>query len=156
MNFYEKACQICQFLQGKMMEEFSDEENENFIADSTCNNIQSPSFYRFVNQSHDPVEAVEDGDGSKLDRHDLQPGIFHTIKRKQVEFDDFDNNQEHANRFKKSLCLFEEMNLQNSFFEVILYGLLFRLSPDNKVCKDNAEKVLGENFFKEFSEKRTP
>ena len=28
---------------------FSDQENENFIDDKYCNNIQSPSFYRFLN-----------------------------------------------------------------------------------------------------------
>ena len=92
---------------------FSDQENENFIDDSNCNNIQSPSFYRFVNQSLDPVEAVEDDDGSRLDRHDLEPEMFHTIKKEQVEFDDFDDNQECANRFKKSLCSLEEINLQD-------------------------------------------
>ena len=31
--------------------------------------------------------------------------------------------------------------------EAILYGLLFKLSPDNKVCKNNAKKVLGEKMF---------
>ena len=29
---------------------FSDKENESLIYDSNCNNIQYPSFYRFVNQ----------------------------------------------------------------------------------------------------------
>ena len=120
---------------------FSDQKNENFIDDSNCNNIQSLSFYRFFNQSRDPAKAVEDDDGSRLDRRDLQPEMFHTIKREQVEFDDFDDNQECANRFKKSLFSFEESNLQDSFFEAILHVLLFRLSPDN-VCKDNPKKVL--------------
>ena len=114
---------------------YSDQENENFIDDSKCYNIQSPSFYRFVNQLCDPVEAVENNDGSRLDRHDLQPEMFHTIKREQVQFDDFDDNQECANRFKKNLCSFEESTLQDSFFEAILYGFLFKLSPDNnKIC----------------------
>ena len=54
---------------------FSDQENENFIDDSNCNNIQSPSFYRF-----------------RLGRRDLKPEMFHTVKRGPVEFDDFDYN----------------------------------------------------------------
>ena len=121
---------------------FSDQENENFIDDSNCNNIQSPSFYRFVNQSRDPVEAVEDDDGSRLGRHDLKPDMFHAIKREQVEFDDFDDIQECANRFKKSLCSFEESNLQDSFFEAILYGLLFKLSPDIR-----SVRIMQKMFF---------
>lgn len=42
---------------------FSDNKN-NFIDDSNevCN--QPPSFYRFVNQTRDPVEIVNDDDGS--------------------------------------------------------------------------------------------
>ena len=114
----------------------------------------SPSFYRFVNQSADPFEAVEDDDGSKVDRCDLQPEMFLTKKRQQVEVDDFDDYQEYANRFTKSLCLFEESDLHDSFFEAILNGLIFKLSPDNKVYKDDSKKILGENFFKEFSEKK--
>ena len=90
---------------------FSDQENENFIDDSNCVNIQSPSFYKFVNQSRDPIEAVEDDDRSRLDRHDLKSDMFHAIKREQVEFDDFDNIQECANGFQESLCSFEESNL---------------------------------------------
>ena len=90
---------------------FSDQENENFIDDSNSINIQSPSFYKSINQSRDPIEAVEDDDGSRLDRHDLKPDMFHTIKREQVEFDDFDDIQECANRFQKSLCSFVESNL---------------------------------------------
>ena len=81
--------------------------------------------------------------------------MFHTIKQEQVEFDDFDDNQECAYSFKKSLCSFEESNLQDSFFEAILYSLLFKLSPDNKVCKDNAKKAFGEKFLKNLVKKRT-
>lgn len=42
---------------------FSDNKN-NFIDDSNevCN--QPPIFYRFVNQTRDPVEIVNDDDGS--------------------------------------------------------------------------------------------
>ena len=55
---------------------FSDQENENFIDNSNCNNIQSPSFYRFVDQSRDPVEIVEDDDGSKAAGIDHLLGKF--------------------------------------------------------------------------------
>ena len=82
---------------------FSDQENETFIDDSNCNKIQSPSFYRFINESHDSVEAIEGGDGYRVGRHNCNLKLFHITKKEQVEFDDFDDNQECANRFKKSL-----------------------------------------------------
>ena len=55
---------------------FSDQENETFIDDSNCNKIQSPSFYRFINESHDPVEAIEGDDGYRLGRHDCNLKCF--------------------------------------------------------------------------------
>ena len=46
---------------------FSDNEN-NFIDDSNEECNKPPSFYRFVNQTRDPVEAVNNDDSSQLDR----------------------------------------------------------------------------------------
>ena len=105
---------------------FSDKENESLIYDSNCNNIQYPSFYRFVNQWCDPVEAVEDDDESRLDRYEIFDTIkmFHNIEREQVEFYDFDDNQEWTNRFKKIFCSFEESNFQDSFFKPF-YNVFF-------------------------------
>ena len=58
---------------------FSDHEDENFIDDSNQNDNQPPSFYRFVNQTRDPVETVNDDDGSKLDKRDLHPEMFYCV-----------------------------------------------------------------------------
>ena len=38
------------------------------------------------------------------------------MRREQVEFNDFDGNQEGASRFLKNICSFEESNLQHLFF----------------------------------------
>ena len=97
---------------------FSDQENESFIDDSNCNNIQSLSFYRFANQSRNPVEAAEDDDGFRLDRRDLQPEIFHTIKKEQAEFDDFDDNQECVNRFKKAFVHLRKVTYRIHFLKL--------------------------------------
>ena len=44
--------------------------------------------------------------------------MFHNIKREQVEFNYFDDNQEWTNRFNKILCSFEKINLLESFFKL--------------------------------------
>ena len=132
---------------------FSDNEGENFIDDSNQEGNQSPSFCRFMNQTRDPAEAVNDDDVSHLDRRDLQPDMFYCINRKHVEFDEFDNYQNCAEKFIKSLCSFQDY-LKDSFFNAILYGLLFHRTEDNKVCKDKAEEILGKQFFDKFKEKK--
>ena len=50
--------------------------------------------------------------------------------------------------------MFFQDDLEDSFFNAILFGLLFHLSEDNKVCKDKTEEILGKEFFETFKEKK--
>ena len=72
-------------------------QKDNFIDDSVDD--QSPSFYRFVNQTRDPIEALDDDGRSHLDRWDLQPEMFLTMNRENVEFDDFRDAYKCAQKF---------------------------------------------------------
>ena len=47
--------------------------------------IKSPRFYRFVNQTRDPIEALHDNDGSHFHRQDLHPEIFFVMSRENVD-----------------------------------------------------------------------
>ena len=126
---------------------FSDNEN-NFIDDSNEECSQPPSFYRFVNQTSDPVEAVNDDDGSQFDRRYLQTEMFFSIDTEHVEFEEFDDAKKCAEKFLKSL-LSQDGDIKNSFFDAILYSFLFKLSEDNKVLKES-----GEEFFDKFSKEK--
>ena len=82
----------------------SDEElvfSENLNDDSIQKEEEddSPRFYRFVNQTRDVSEALNDDDKSKLDVCDLQSEMFYDIKREFVEFDEFDGYQKRSNKF---------------------------------------------------------
>ena len=49
-------------------------ENDNFIDDKSLEGDSTqPSFYRFVNQTRDPREALKCNDQSHVDHRDLQP-----------------------------------------------------------------------------------
>ena len=85
---------------------FSDNQN-NFIDDSNEECNQPRSFYRFVNQAHVSVEAVNDSNGSQRDRRDLQPEMFFSIDKEHVEFDEFDDVKKCAEKFKKACFLFK-------------------------------------------------
>ena len=84
---------------------FSDNENDNdrpFINDNEQED-QPGSFYRFVNQTRDPAEAVNDDDVSHLDTCDLQPQMFIIDNRDEVESDEFKEVSKYSDLFKKGL-----------------------------------------------------
>ena len=106
-----------------------------------------------MNQTRDPAEAANDNDGSHIDRCELQSEMFYCINREHVEFDEFDDYQQCTEKFKKNLCSFQD-DLKNSFFNAILYVLLFHLMENNKVCKDKTEETLGKKKFHKFKKKK--
>ena len=55
--------------------------------------------------------------------------------------------------FFKSLLLLDD-NINDSFFNSVLYGLLFKLTKNNRVSKDNKEGALGKEFFGKLSESK--
>ena len=83
---------------------FSENLNDDrFIDDNIQEKSDSPSFYKFVNQTRDPAEDLNDNDKSKLDVRDLQPEMFYHIKREFVEYDEFGGYQKCANKFLKKV-----------------------------------------------------
>ena len=61
--------------------------------------------------------------------------------------------QKQAEKFLKSLCSFEA-DSKDSFYNAILYGLIFKLSPNKeKIGRNIVEQILGKNFFNDFQKK---
>ena len=55
--------------------------------------------------------------------------------------------------FLKSLCSFES-DSKDSFYNAILYGLIFKLSPNKeKIGRNIVEQILGKKFFNDFQKK---
>ena len=69
------------------------EEDKNFVNDSRQKPDTSLSFDRFLNQSPEIHNALNDrsNDNCKLDTHNLQPEMYWEIDRSFVEFDKFDS-----------------------------------------------------------------
>lgn len=72
-------------------------KNDNFIDDSVQEGSESPSFYRFVNQTRDLDEALNDND-----QRDLQPEMSLAESRENVTFDEFDDASNLSDKFKKN------------------------------------------------------
>ena len=138
---------------------FSDDENkgsgkvdDNFIDDSELKESE-PSFYRnFVDQTKDPRIAIyEEGDDETfVDTRDLQTELCAVKNRDNVIFDEFSSYGKCVHKFKKSLSSFDDSKTENSFFDAVIYGLLFKLTERKIFIKDKVESVLGREFYKDF------
>lgn len=72
----------------------------------------------------------------------------------EVEFDEFDSWDKTATKFKKTICTFE-MNLPDSFYNAILYGLIFKLSKDEQgIDKSRMLQIVGKYFLKNYMIKK--
>ena len=111
------------------------------------------SFYwKFVNQTKDPRLAIyEEGDDETfVDTKDLQPELYAVENRDVVIFDEFTGYEKYVTKFQKSLSSFEDSGTENSFFDAVIYGLLFKLPEGKSLAKDKVESVLGTEFYKDF------
>ena len=94
-------------------------------------------------------------DNCKLDTQDLQPEMCWEIDRDCVQFDEFQGYEKATEKFTKSPCSFER-DSEDSFFDEILYGLVYKLlqNKEKKVNKNIIWQILGEEFFDNLEEKK--
>ena len=89
-------------------------------------------------------------DQSHFDHRDLQPEMYICEPRENVEFDNFEDSVKLSEKFKKSLCTFEDVDKEDSFFYTILFGLLTKLSNNGSFNEQPTAEILGEEFAKKL------
>ena len=67
-------------------------------------------------------------------------------------FDEFSGYETSVEKFKKSLSSFSDTNNENSFFDAVTYGLMFKLIEGKIISRDKVESVLEVEFYKDFCE----
>ena len=73
------------------------------------------------------------------------PELFNPENREEVEFDFSEKNQSRSSKFKNSLLQFE--NVDNPFFYLIIYGLLYNKLNGKNIKLENTEKFLGQIYL---------
>ena len=83
------------------------------------------------------------------------PELFDPENREEVEFDFSEKNQTKSSKFKNSLLQFEKVD--NPFFYLIIYGLLYNKLNGKNIKLENTEKFLVINLFTDLKkiEKKT-
>ena len=105
-----------------------------------------------MDQTKDTRIAIyEEGDDETfVDTRDLQTELYAVKNRDNVIFDEFSGYGKCVHKFKKSLSSFDDSKTENSFFDAVIYGLLFKLTERKIFIKDKVESVLGREFYKDF------
>ena len=138
--------------------ELSEEDEElNFIDDTAEEEQQDQSFYRevdnqplkFVNQTRNFNEVIQESHQEYFGEDDL-PELFDPENREEVEFDYSERNQSESSTFKNSLLHFE--NVDNPFFYLVIYGLLYNKLNGENIKLEDTEKFLGTNLFTDLNE----
>ena len=91
-------------------------------------------------------------DETFLDTRDLQPELYVIEERERVIFDEFSAYEKSVEKFKKSLSFFSDTNNENSFFDAVIYGLMFKLTEGKIVSRNKVKSVLEAEFYKDFCE----
>ena len=82
---------------------------------------------------------------------DTQPELYAPENRENVEFDKSDGFGKSVKKFKNTLQSFE--NIDNSFFDSIVYGVMFRITEGKAALEKNkANDVLGKDFYEDLVE----
>ena len=140
------------------------DQDEKFIDDSE-QPMKDVSFYRkfnpeiinhydtdtFTNKTWDPRVAVYEDDEMFFSTEDTQPELYAPENRENVEFDKSDGFGKSVKKFKNTLQSFE--NIDNSFFDSIVYGVMFRITEGKAALeKHKANDVLGKDFYEDLVE----
>ena len=128
-------------------------EDRAFIDDSSRSE-EDLSFYRdinnrehyprFINQTHNPVEVVNETKEEFYGEDDM-PEMYAPENKEDVDFDLFDTDQDIAMHFKNSLLCFP--NVENHFFYAVIYGIMHDKLKGQNVCLENAKGTIGNDFF---------
>ena len=141
---------------------FSDEENDinndqmgDFI-DDTDQQREGVSFYRwlkpekFPNQTRNPEDAVYEDDDPFFGIEDTQPELYNPMDGEFVTFNKFKGFESSFKKFKKTLKNFNDSD--NSFFDAIIYGIMFYKCEGKILEKGKVAEVLGSDFYNELLE----
>ena len=114
---------------------------------------------QFANLVRNAEEAIFDESDNEefLDSRNQQPGFYPIEDRENVVYDDFVGYEKLIAKFKKSLSIFD--GFEKSFFNAIIYGLLFKVSGEEKpiqapeFCSEKDSLGMDSSLFN-FFEKR--
>ena len=88
------------------------------------------NYIKFLNQTRNPRVAVYEVDEMFFGTKVTQPELLAPKNRENVEFDKFEGYEKSVKKFMDALQNFE--NSDNPFFDSIVYGLMCKITEENK------------------------
>ena len=134
---------------------------DNFIDDNDQQE-KDVSFYRqldpenfedypkFPNSTKNPKVAVYEDEEPSFGEENTQPKLHDPDDRNFVDLDEFDGFEKSVKKFKGTLKNFKDS--ENSFFDALIYSLMFCESEGEIIDKNKIEEVLGDDFYNDLLE----
>ena len=127
------------------------QEGVSFHRERSSQNLSD--YPKFHNQTRDPIERIFSNTESYFGE-DAEPERFVPENRETVDFDKFNDFEKYAEKFKKILLKFEDVD-NHLFFSVIYDLMLYMRENDGqqtKLDKRDTQKVLGNELHFDLQE----
>ena len=127
------------------------QEGVSFHRERSSQNLSD--YPKFHNQTRDPIERIFSNTESYFGE-DAEPERFVPENRETVDFDKFNDFEKYAEKFKKILLKFEDVD-KHLFFSVIYDLMLYMRENDGqqtKLDKRDTQKVLGDELHFDLQE----
>ena len=139
----------------------TNDEMENFIDDNgqlregvsfyrKCDPDKLNYYHKFPNQTIDPRIATYENDELYFGEEYQQSELYEPKNRDSVEFDKFSGFEKSIKKFKKTSKNFE--NSDNTFFDSIVYGVMYHMTEEKIIEKGKMKDVLGNGFYNDLIE----
>ena len=94
------------------------------------------NYPRFRNQTRNPIDVINE-ETEDYFGNDNQPELYEPEVRDNVEFDFFNDYKKAAEKFKKTLVRFSDV--ENHLFYAVIYELIFKKTENGQIIrKENA------------------
>ena len=139
----------------------SDDENDDnptLIDDADVQENNSPSFFRFFNQTRDIDEVFlnEVAREEAIAAQHMEASNYNEYEHEETELDDFEKFESRREKFLETLKNpVVEQTRENSFYSALLFAIKFNKAEDSDFCEEEELKEkIGENLYIKLESKR--
>ena len=76
--------------------------------------------------------------------------------KENVQLDEFNEADKCSNKFKETICNFQDGDVKDSFFDAVFFGLLFKSSGGKDITREPVDEISGKEFVaKLFNDKES-
>ena len=132
-------------------------DNPTLIDDSDEQLNNDATFFRFFNQTRDPVQVLKEiSDEEQSLAESMEPSNYNEFNEEENEIDEFANSENFKQVFIQTLKNPEpKQTKENSFYSALLFAIRFIKNEKTDYCElDEINNVISEDLFSKLESKK--